>query len=70
MYEAPMQTQIIAGTRVEFDSEHGPQKGTVIGVQKDISNGQAYAVVEVDHVLNGCTWQVPLNNLQHEAVSA
>lgn len=65
-----MKTQITAGTRVEFDSDYGPQKGTVIGVQRDVANGEPYAVVEVDHALSGCTWQKPLKDLQAEAVAA
>lgn len=64
-----MTTQIIKGARVEFDSEHGPQKGTVIDVKRDISNGQPFAAVEVDHALPGCVWQVPLNDLQVKAAA-
>jgi hypothetical protein len=65
-----MKHEITTGMRVAFDSEHGMQNGSVIGIQKDISNGQGYAVVEVDHALSGITWQVPLANLQPEAVAA
>lgn len=65
-----MKHEITAGMRVEFDSEHGPQKGTVVGIQKDITNGQGHAVVEVDHALAGCTWVVPLPDLQPAAVAA
>jgi hypothetical protein len=58
------------GMRVEFDSEHGPQKGTVVGELKDINNGEKYAVVAIDHALSGCVWQVPASNLQPEHATA
>lgn len=64
-----MNEQITAGTRVEFDSEHGTQKGTVIGVMEDVGKGQHFAAVEVDHILPGCVWQVPLNELQVKAAA-
>lgn len=59
-----MKDQITKGTRVGFDSEHGPQKGTVIGILQDIGNGQRVAAVEVDWQMSGFVWQVPVNDLQ------
>lgn len=64
-----MNTSITKGTRVAFDSDYGPQKGIVIGVQRSITNGQSFAVIEVDHALPGCTWSVPLNDLQVKAAA-
>lgn len=61
-----MKTEITAGSRVKFDSDHGPQKGTVIDVKRDIANGEGFAVIEVDHALAGCVWQVPLTKLAAE----
>ncbi len=52
------------GSRVEFDSEHGPQKGTVLGVTCDVGNGEPFAVIEIDHAMAGMLWKVPLQQLQ------
>lgn len=65
-----MKIEITVGMRVEFDSEYGPQRGVVVGVQKDIGNAQGFAVVEVDHALSGMTQCVPLVNLQQESLAA
>jgi hypothetical protein len=62
-----MKTEFTTGSRVKFDSDHGPQKGTVIGITRDIANGESFALIEVDHVLPGCTWHVPLTKLAPEA---
>jgi hypothetical protein len=59
--------EITKGDRVEFDSDHGTQRGAVIGVLPDVSNGERYAVVEIDGALAGCTWNVPVAKLQCEA---
>lgn len=65
-----MNQQINPGTRVTFDSEHGPQAGVVIGHLKDNGNGEKYALVEIDHALSGITWNVPVSKLQIETVAA
>lgn len=61
--------KIISGARVAFDSEHGPQQGTVLGVLRDISNGQRFAAVEIVHELPGIVWQVPVEQLQVKAAA-
>jgi hypothetical protein len=55
-----MKHNIATGMRVEFDSDLGPQKRTVTGLPKDISNGQGHAVIEVGHGSGGCAWTIPV----------
>ncbi len=62
-----MKDEITKGISVAFESNEGPQSGTVVGVIKDLSNGQGFAVVEIDHVLPGCVYQVPLHDLRRIA---
>ncbi len=52
------------GSRVEFDSDYGPQTGTVFGVMRDVGNGEPFAMVEIDHAMDGMYWKVPLHKLQ------
>lgn len=59
-----MQQNISTGTPVTFDSEHGPQRGTVSGIKRDVTNAQQWAVVEIDHDLPGILMNVPLDKLQ------
>lgn len=54
---------ITIGRRVEFDSEHGTQRGTVLNVCPGTSRTAPYALVEVDHVLNGIHWSVELDKI-------
>lgn len=53
------------GSPVKFDSEAGPQLGTVAEIMTDIGNGAKVAVVRVTGTLDGAPWRVPVNELQH-----
>lgn len=53
------------GSPVKFDSEAGPQQGTVAEIMTDIGNGAKVAVVRVTGTLDGAPWRVPVNELQH-----
>jgi hypothetical protein len=53
------------GSPVTFDSEAGPQSGTVIELKTDIGNSARIAFVRVNGTLNGAPWRVPVNELQH-----
>ncbi|WP_273163736.1 hypothetical protein [Massilia timonae] len=56
---------ISAGSTVKFDSEAGPQQGTVQQIMQDIGNGAKIAFVRVTGTLDGAPWRVPVNELQH-----
>ena len=62
-------TTIAAGSAVKFDSEHGPQNGTVEDIKTDISNGAKIALVRVAGTLDGAPWRVPVNELHHAAAA-
>jgi|GEM_PF-1998500 len=53
------------GSTVKFDSEAGPQQGTVAEILTDIGNGARIAFVRVVGTLDGAPWRVPVNDLQH-----
>ncbi|MEG0082200.1 MAG: hypothetical protein RR775_09950 [Massilia sp.] len=53
------------GSPVKFDSEAGPQQGTVAELMTDIGNGAKIAIVRVTGTLDGTPWRVPVNELQH-----
>jgi len=53
------------GSPVKFDSEAGPQQGTVAEILTDIGNGARIAFVRVTGTLDGAPWRVPVNDLQH-----
>lgn len=53
------------GSHVKFDSEAGPQQGTVAEILADIGNGAKVAFVRVAGTLDGAPWRVPVNELQH-----
>jgi len=53
------------GSLVKFDSEVGPQQGTVAEILTDIGNGARIAFVRVTGTLDGAPWRVPVNDLQH-----
>jgi hypothetical protein len=57
------------GSFVKFDSEDGPQQGTVSEILTDIGNGARVAFVRVNGTLDGAPWRVPVNELQHEEVA-
>lgn len=52
------------GARVAFDSEDGPQQGTVSGFKADLGNGRSHALVKVTGTLNGEPWTIPVDQLQ------
>lgn len=52
------------GSPVKFDSEAGPQQGTVAEILTDIGNGARIAFVRVAGTLDGAPWRVPVNDLQ------
>lgn len=56
---------ITTGTTVKFDSDEGPQTGTVHEIKTDIGNGAKVALVRVEGTLDGQPWRVPVNELQH-----
>ncbi|MET3135293.1 hypothetical protein AAKU55_005601 [Oxalobacteraceae bacterium GrIS 1.11] len=55
---------ITVGTHVEFDSDHGPQAGTVIDFMPAGPNGQRLAAIAIDHDLEGIVWTMPVTSLQ------
>lgn len=61
---------ITIGTRVEFDSDHGPQTGVVAEIKPDLGNGQRIAVVRVANTLDGAPWHMPVDQLQRAAAAA
>ena len=54
------------GSTVKFDSEAGPQQGTVAEILTDIGNGARIAFVRVEGTMDGTPWRVPVNELQHQ----
>lgn len=59
------QNTIGPGTTVKFDSEAGPQTGTVHEIKTNIGNGAKVALVRVEGTLGGQPWRIPVNELQH-----
>ena len=53
------------GSPVTFDSEAGPQSGTVIELKTDIGNSARIAFVRVNGTLDGAPWRIPVNELQN-----
>jgi hypothetical protein len=53
------------GSPVTFDSEAGPQSGTVVELKTDIGNNARIAFVRVNGTLDGAPWRIPVNELQH-----
>lgn len=59
------QNAITVGQRVTFDDEkEGALKGTVLNIQRDITNGCRTAWVEIDHELPGICQNVQVHKLQ------
>lgn len=58
-----MKKKITVGMPVDFESEHGPQRGTVAGIKQDVTNGQTYALIDVNGTMNGAPWQMPIDAL-------
>lgn len=61
---------VVIGDTVQFDSEHGPQVGTIADIKSDVSSGCRVAAVQVADTLDGQPWHVPVVQLQHVAVEA
>jgi len=59
------QNTIGPGSAVKFDSDAGPQTGTVHEIKTDITNGAKVALVRVAGTLGGAPWRVPVNELSH-----
>ncbi len=58
-----MNASLTIGSRVEFDSEHGPQRGTVQHINRENGALPDHAIVNVDHTLEGIYWTVELDKL-------
>lgn len=52
------------GNRVVFESDRGPQVGTLINIVRDVGNAQPFAIVAVDDRLSGFLASVPVADLQ------
>lgn len=61
---------IAAGSRVQFDSDEGPQAGVVAAIKTDLGNGQLVALVNVADTLDNLPWQVPVAELQRAGAAA
>jgi hypothetical protein len=59
------QNTITAGASVKFDSETGPQTGTVQEIKTDLTNGAKVALVRVPGTMDNTPWQIPVNELSH-----
>ena len=59
------QNTIGPGSAVKFDSEAGPQTGTVHEIKTDIGNGAKVALVRVAGTLAGTPWRIPVHELKH-----
>ena len=59
------QKPIGPGTAVKFDSDDGPQTGTVHEIKTDSGNGAKVALVRVAGTLAGTPWRIPVNELKH-----
>jgi len=57
---------ICPGTTVAFDSDAGPQTGTVHEIEAGISNGSKIAVIRVAGTLDGAPWRVLVSELTHK----
>jgi hypothetical protein len=58
-----MVESIATGTRIKFQDETGERLGVVKGCVRDISNGQQFAIVEVDHEFPGILEKIPMADL-------
>lgn len=59
-----MMQPITPGAHVTFDSEHGPQRGTVAEIRADLGNGQRIALISVPGTLDGAPWCLPVEQLR------
>lgn len=51
---------VVVGNRVTFDSDDGVLAGFVNDLRRDLSNGERYAWIEIDHQWRGMFRAVPL----------
>lgn len=55
---------IFRGQHVQFNCDtEGLLTGHVLDIQRDLTNGQKYAIVEIDHELPGIVHAVPLEKV-------
>lgn len=54
---------ISVGNRVHFENDHGPQVGKVVGILRNISNAQPFAIVEIEDILSGILISVAMSDL-------
>jgi len=59
-----MKREIVVGSEVEFDSEYGPQNGTVTEIKKDIANGRPIALIDVPSTQGSASWKLPIDQLK------
>ena len=52
------------GTPVTFESDAGPQRGTVAAIKTDLSNGAKIATIRVPGTLDGAPWTMPVAELE------
>ncbi|GGY67865.1 hypothetical protein [Pseudoduganella albidiflava] len=53
------------GSPVTFESDAGPQHGTVAEIKTDVTNGAKIASVRVPGTMGGAPWTMPVNELSH-----
>jgi hypothetical protein len=53
------------GSPVTFESDAGPQRGTVAEIKTDLTNGAKIASVQVTGTLGDAPWTMPVNELRH-----
>lgn len=46
--------------------DHGELTGSVLDIVRDIENGRAFAIVEIDHELPGILHSVPMDLLKRK----
>ncbi|TWI65189.1 hypothetical protein IP91_02596 [Pseudoduganella lurida] len=58
------QQQIGRGAVVDFDTQEGPQRGTVTNLFEDITHQRTLAEIRVPNTLNGMPWLMKLTDLR------
>jgi len=53
------------GSPVTFESDAGPQRGTVADIKTDLTNGAKVASVRVPGTLGDTPWTMPMHELRH-----
>jgi hypothetical protein len=62
--------EITVGMAVEFDTDEGPQRGTVCGFKPDVTNGRKFALVKVPGAMGGEPWAMPVSQLARATAHA